>query len=196
MRKMSIILLLGSLILLLMGCLPATFPGTEPDAEAATAVPTLPAASAPTEPVPSATAVPTKAVALTVVPLPTISLEKEPMPNDPGNVVKSSADAHPEAVSIAVQDLAKQLNIEETEIEAVAVEMVIWPDASMGCPHLDMAYKQVRQDGLRIHLRVGNQIYAYHSGDSRPPFLCENPTNIIKPVPGSDEMVPPPGFNE
>ena len=205
MRKMKHILLFSSLLLFLMGCMPTTSSNVEPAAEPETAVPALSTTAATLEPVPSETAVPpeidptatpTRSVDITAKPLPTIALEEEPMPSNPGNVVKSSPEKHPEAVSTAVEDLAGRLNIEESEIEAIAVEMVIWPDASLGCPHPDMAYKQVPQDGLRIRLRADGKIYAYHSGGVRPPFLCEKPANLIKPEPGSGDSAPPPGLGD
>jgi hypothetical protein len=38
-----------------------------------------------------------------------------------------------------------------------------------------MAYIQVMVEGYRIMLQHAGQLYAYHGGGSRPPFLCENP---------------------
>ncbi|MBE2222001.1 MAG: hypothetical protein IAF02_10690 [Anaerolineae bacterium] len=192
MRKINIILVFTGLFIFLTGCLPATSPGTG----AVTAVPTQHFDRATAVPQETLSAPPTNTAAPTVIPLPTIALEEEPMPNNPGNVVPSSPDAHPEAVNLAVQDLAQRLTIDESEIEVISVEMVIWPDTSLGCPHPDMVYTQVQRDGLRILLQAENQIYAYHSGGVKPPFLCENPAKPGKPLPGSDEMAPPPGFNE
>jgi hypothetical protein len=37
-------------------------------------------------------------------------------------------------------------------------------------------YPQVLSEGYRIELRVQNQIYAYHGGEGRGPFLCEHPS--------------------
>ena len=36
-----------------------------------------------------------------------------------------------------------------------------------------MAYLQVQVDGTLIELEVNGERYRYHSGDGRPPFLCE-----------------------
>jgi hypothetical protein len=38
-----------------------------------------------------------------------------------------------------------------------------------------MVYPQVLAEGYRIELRVKGQVYAYHGGEGRGPFLCENP---------------------
>ena len=59
------------------------------------------------------------------------------------------------------------------EIKVVDVEIVVWPDASLGCPQPGMMYPQVQQDGMLIRLRAGGVVYEYHSGETRPPFLCE-----------------------
>lgn len=36
-----------------------------------------------------------------------------------------------------------------------------------------MVYAQVLQEGLLIVLRANQQLYEYHSGGDRPPFLCK-----------------------
>ena len=79
----------------------------------------------------------------------------------------------------AIEDLAQRESIPPADIEVVSVEEVVWPDTSMGCPHPDMRYRQVPQDGARIILRAGGSQRVYHSGGSRAPFLCGQ--NIAKP---------------
>ncbi len=76
-------------------------------------------------------------------------------------------------IDVAKQDLAQRLGVDVAAIEVASVEAVTWPDGSLGCPRPGMAYIQVLIDGLRILLRVGDQLYPYHSGDNQPPFLCE-----------------------
>ena len=70
-------------------------------------------------------------------------------------------------------DLAKRLTIGVDQIEVLEATSVTWPDASLGCPKPGMAYTQVQVDGIRIRLQVGEQIYEYHGGGGRAPFLCE-----------------------
>ena len=41
-----------------------------------------------------------------------------------------------------------------------------------GVPLPDMRYEQVPTDGSLIVLSVDGAAYRYHSGGSRPPFLC------------------------
>jgi hypothetical protein len=77
----------------------------------------------------------------------------------------------------AIRDLAARLNIEFDAITLVSAEPVIWPDGGLGCPQPGMEYVQVQQDGMRIVLAAGGREYHYHSGETRGPFLCENPAN-------------------
>ena len=98
---------------------------------------------------------------------------------------------HP-VVRQAIDDLAERESMPADDIEVLSVEAVTWPDTSMGCPHPDMRYRQIPQDGLRLTLRAKGTQYIYHSGGHRPPFLCSfksaragvDPGN---PRPGKDE---------
>jgi len=76
-------------------------------------------------------------------------------------------------VDTACADLAGRLGIAAEDITPVSAAAVVWPDAALGCRRPDMRYKQVPVDGALIELRVGGRLYRYHSGGSRPPFLCE-----------------------
>jgi hypothetical protein len=78
-------------------------------------------------------------------------------------------------VKQAVEDLAGRLALSPDQITLVSAEAVVWPDAGLGCPQPGMAYIQIMQDGMKIILSAGGQEYHYHSGEGRPPFLCENP---------------------
>lgn len=75
-------------------------------------------------------------------------------------------------VGQAIEDLAQRESVPPADVEVLSVEEVVWPDTSMGCPHPDMRYTQVPQDGARIILRARGRQYAYHSGGNRTPFLC------------------------
>ena len=76
-------------------------------------------------------------------------------------------------IALATVDLAERLGIPAEEIALISAEAVVWPDASLGCPQPDMLYRQVPVDGALIILQAGEREYAYHSGGSREPFLCE-----------------------
>lgn len=73
----------------------------------------------------------------------------------------------------AKTNLANRLSISVDQIVLREATSVVWPDASLGCPQPGMVYIQVPEDGLLIKLQVGDQIYPYHSGGFREPFLCE-----------------------
>lgn len=77
-------------------------------------------------------------------------------------------------VDVAIDDLARRLGIGRDGISVTEVRLVIWPDRSLGCPRPGMNYPQVQQDGLLIRLRALGREFSYHSGGTRPPFLCEN----------------------
>ena len=80
-----------------------------------------------------------------------------------------------EIVTQATTDLAQQLGVAVGDIKVEQVEAVVWPDGSLGCPEPGMMYTQALEDGMLIKLSIDSQIYQYHSGQSRGPFLCENP---------------------
>jgi hypothetical protein len=92
-------------------------------------------------------------------------------------------------VILAQKDLVQRLSLSSGQVRIEKVEMVVWPDSSLGCPKPGMAYTQVQQDGLRIRLSAGGKIYHYHSGGNRDPFLCDQPAKI-------DGLVPPPGSDD
>jgi hypothetical protein len=79
-------------------------------------------------------------------------------------------------VDAAIADLMKRLSVTRDAIEVVSAQSVVWPDKGLGCRTPGMEYTQVQVDGFRIELRVNDQLYAYHGGGGRGPFLCENPT--------------------
>ena len=77
----------------------------------------------------------------------------------------------------AKEDLSRRLGIPEEQIELVEVLSVVWPDKSLGCPQPGMVYIQIQVDGLLIRFRADRQVFEYHSGGNRSPFLCENPVD-------------------
>jgi hypothetical protein len=73
----------------------------------------------------------------------------------------------------AKQDLANRLSVSTDQIDLVEVRSVTWPDGSLGCPQPGTMYTQMVVDGLLIRLRARGNIYEYHSGGPREPFLCQ-----------------------
>ena len=78
-------------------------------------------------------------------------------------------------IDTAIADLANRLSIDRNTVEVISAQSVVWPDRSLGCPQPGMVYPQVLAEGYHIELRVKGQVYSYHGGEGRGPFLCENP---------------------
>jgi hypothetical protein len=93
----------------------------------------------------------------------------------------------------AVADLSQRLSIPPAEITLLDATPVVWSDASLGCPQPGMAYAQVPEDGLLIRLQAGDQMYEYHSGGVRDPFLCVKTVKDPAPPPQIDifNLTPP-----
>lgn len=150
------------------GCTP-TQPVT---ATPASATPVSPTPISPT-PVPAAPV--TSTFTLTDSPITqeeTITVTK-PSPNrQPPNPQPSNPQ-----VMQAIQDLAGRVGVSVDAITVISAEPVVWPDGGLGCPQPGMEYLQVQQDGMKIVLAVDGREYQYHSGETRGPFLCENPAD-------------------
>ncbi|MGQ0605167.1 MAG: hypothetical protein ACT4QE_26115 [Anaerolineales bacterium] len=116
-------------------------------------------------------------------PSPLAILEIEGTP--PANSIPADLAALPQ-VAQAKADLANRLIISPDHIAVVDVQMKTWSDSSLGCPQPGMVYPQVPEDGLLIRLQVGGQIYPYHSGGFRDPFLCEMVYKDPNPPPKID----------
>jgi hypothetical protein len=114
-------------------------------------------------------AIPLEEQPSTAVPVPTTEGGTTPM----SPTLEIPVDASIQRlIDLAMADLAARLSIPTPEITLVDATPMVWSDASMGCPQPGMAYAQVPQDGLLIRLQANGQIYNYHSGGDREPFLC------------------------
>ena len=78
----------------------------------------------------------------------------------------------------AREALGNWLGISSEEIEVVEVEEVEWPDTSLGCPQLAMAYAQVIVPGWRVVMRVNDDVYEYHWGGGHG-VLCDGEGNSL-----------------
>jgi hypothetical protein len=96
-------------------------------------------------------------------------------------------------VDLATSDLSARTGAPATEITVLYAEAVTWSDASLGCPHPDMRYAQVPQDGARVVLESGGRRYRYHmGGHTTEPFLCEQPTAKPGPARTLEPRLPDP----
>lgn len=78
-------------------------------------------------------------------------------------------------VEQAKADLAKRLSVDAAQVTVVSSSEVTWSDGSLGCPEPGMNYTQALVPGFRVILEAAGKQYHYHSGGTRPPFLCTNP---------------------
>jgi hypothetical protein len=103
-----------------------------------------------------------------------------PSSGTPSSGTPSSGTPSPGPVGGPVEqakaDLANRLGVDPGQVTVVSFSEVTWSDGSLGCPEPGMVYTQALVDGSRIILEAGGKQYHYHSGASRPPFLCENPS--------------------
>jgi len=93
--------------------------------------------------------------------------------------VNEESAAHNPLVQAAIEDLATRLSLPSEQVEVAEARTVAWPDASLGDPQPEMAYAQVPVEGLLIRLRMGRDLYFYHSGGNVPPFLCEQTSALL-----------------
>lgn len=150
-------------VMLLAACVPTT-ESSRPDLPTTS----LPGSvSTPVQPTP-----PVKLGRLTVIPLPSF----EPVTESNVSTTLKIDLALQSLIDAATIDLAQRLSIGHGTIEVVSAQSVVWPDRSLGCPQPGMVYPQVLADGYRIELRAQDQVYFYHGGEGRGPFLCENPS--------------------
>lgn len=105
---------------------------------------------------------------------PTGTTARSTVPSPSQSSSPSTDPALASLVDVARRDLATRLGVAESAIELVSSQSVSWGDGSLGCPQPGMEYIQVPVDGALIVLTVGVTEYRYHSGGSRPPFLCSN----------------------
>jgi len=172
---------------------PTNVPADEMDVPAPDNSTTEPADSSSEAATSTATLEPTATLAPTIPPETSVQNQQE---EEPPMTTQSLNQGTEKLVGLATADLAQRLNITPEEIEVVEVQAVTWGDTSMGCPQPDMRYKQIPQDGLLIKLRVDGQVYEYHSGGSREPFLCEQTIRVKPTTPKLDEFVPSPGADK
>lgn len=97
---------------------------------------------------------------------------KAPGTTAPANRNGSTAS---QPVVTAKQDLAKRLEVDQSDVTLVAQEEVTWRDGSLGCPEPGMAYTQALVDGTLVILEVDGTQYEYHGALNEDPTYCENP---------------------
>lgn len=80
----------------------------------------------------------------------------------------SSADSsRDEAVALAIETLARDLQLEKAEIRLEEATPVEWRDASLGCPSLGQDYAKVVTPGFRVVLSAQGRRHDVHVGGKR-----------------------------
>ena len=97
-------------------------------------------------------------------------------PKHSADVVQGSTQG--KIVELALEDLAKLLNITKNKILLKNVEEVTWNDGSLGYPEEGYNYTQALVEGYRIILYYSGQHYEYHT----------NKRNLIKLNPKATEQ--------
>ena len=128
---------------------------------------------------------PTKLGRATLQPVATLMPEGAAPTNPPIAAPPVPVMVQTPQVEVAKADLARRRAVALDTIRIVEARSVTWPDPGLGCPQPGMAYKQVPVDGLLIRLESGGQVFEYHSGGSKAPFLCEQPTGGDRETPVS-----------
>jgi len=181
-RKCTLLCLFSLLALALGACVTPAAPANSPAATPGEPGPTATAGGSPTPTEPPAPLATDTAPASTATP-------RQPASPTPGLTVApltgsgpGTGNATPEpaiepgtqpVIAQAQADLARRLQVNADQITVLSAQSVTWPDGSLGCPRPGMSYTQVTVDGILIRLRAGNQVYEYHGGGGRPPFVCE-----------------------
>lgn len=77
-----------------------------------------------------------------------------------------------EALGLATETLARELNFKEPDLGMPKASPVKWPDSSLGCPEKGMSYLQVIIPGYKVVFHRGDQVHHVHVGGGRA-VVCE-----------------------
>lgn len=133
-------------------------------------VASTPTRSAPPTTLPTPAASPTAAITAPIsAPSPAAGT---PASSTPGATVPPEASALVEEARGAV---AQELGVPAAQVAVVSVQLVEWPDASLGCPEPGMAYAQMVTPGYLIKLSGGGKTFEYHSDREGTVVTCASP---------------------
>jgi len=93
-------------------------------------------------------------------------------------------------LDLALRTMSEQLGLEEAQLTVMGVEMVDWPDASLGCPEPGAVYAQVMTRGYRFYFRWGDLLYSVHTDDAQRATLCLPPRRLPANPKGIDDGDP------
>lgn len=110
-----------------------------------------------------------------------LGTDEDDLPAD-GSNDDTTAGSDSREITIATADAATRTGVAVDEVTFVSLEMVTWPDGSLGCPEPGMMYTQALVEGYRIVLEADGTQLTYHGARGADPFLCAGPGAPIDPV--------------
>jgi hypothetical protein len=124
----------------------------------------------------------------------TRQLSPVPLPVKPGLIGEPEpvpGEVPEDLLTKILTDLQEREGIDREEIVIERAEAVVWPDGSIGCPQPGLMYPQVLTPGYFVVLRVAEDLYNYHAGESGGFKLCEQslPGKIPSPESGADPLL-------
>jgi hypothetical protein len=117
-----------------------------------------------------------------------------PLPVKPGPIGEPEpvpGEVQEDLLTKILADLQEREGIGREEIVIERAEAIVWPDGSIGCPQPGLMYPQVLTPGYFVVLRVGDDLYNYHAGESGGFKLCEQslPGKIPPLKEGADSLL-------
>lgn len=97
-----------------------------------------------------------------------------PLPDPSTSPIEPPSEPSDDVVQAAKEHLAEEPGVAPGEIDVTAIEPVVWPDASLGCPEPGKSYAQVVTPGYRFVLEAGGKEYELHADeDGGTVVMCE-----------------------
>lgn len=82
-----------------------------------------------------------------------------------------------DVMQVATADLARRLNVEQSDVTVTNVQSTTWPDDSLGCAAPREVEAQEKVEGFKITLEYSGQDFSYHTDQQRaipcPPIATE-----------------------
>ncbi len=92
----------------------------------------------------------------------------------PGDLLIKFDPVAADLLAVAQRDLAQRLGVPLRQVQLGEMQLMVWQDASLGCPRAGQTYTDMRITGYRIVLTTGTQDYPYHTDFDRA-VPCESP---------------------
>ncbi len=77
-----------------------------------------------------------------------------------------------DAITVAVETLARELSCTPAELSVTDVRPITWPDSSLGCPRPGTMYMQMLTPGYQIRFARAGQQYIVHTDRGHHAVYC------------------------